>query len=74
MTEKRAALFSILLSVLLLIFSIIIIPVLIVFTDLLKKKIDVAFETFGRDDTVKLIAYFPLFGHFKVIFGTKRKK
>lgn len=74
MPEKRAILFSILISVLLHILSIILIPLLIVISELLKGKLDAAFDTYGRDDTVKLIAYFPLFGHFKVIFQTKRRK
>ncbi|NVM52293.1 MAG: hypothetical protein HWN66_01235 [Candidatus Helarchaeota archaeon] len=74
MSKKRATLFSILLALLLHILSIILIPVLIVFSALLRIKIDQAYETYGLDDTVKLIAYFPLFGHIKVIFGTKKRK
>jgi hypothetical protein len=74
MTQKRVTLFALLLSLLLYSLSILLIPILIAFSNLLKAKLDRAYEIYGRDDTVKLVAYFPLFGHFKIIFQTAKRR
>ncbi|TFG04322.1 MAG: hypothetical protein EU536_04870 [Promethearchaeota archaeon] len=66
--------FARLISVALHIFSVIIIPLIIGFSFFLQRKIDQAFERYGRDETIKLINIMGIFGLLTILFSPKRKK
>ncbi|NVM30176.1 MAG: hypothetical protein HWN65_15135 [Candidatus Helarchaeota archaeon] len=61
-------------SIALLVFSIIICPMLISISFFMRKKIDQAFKTYGRDETFKLINIMGVFGVITILLNPPKKK
>ncbi len=74
MAKNRATLFRRIVSILLYGFSIVIIPVLIGFSYLLREKIEVAYKEHGQNETIKLINMWGLFGLLSIVFRRRNKK
>jgi len=55
-------------------FSIIILPALMAFSYLLNRKIEQAFDKFGRDETIKLINIMGVFGLLTILLEPRRKQ
>ena len=74
MTRKRETRFARILSLTIVGFSIIILPALIAFSFFLRDRIEHAFETYGRDETFKLINIWGVFGLVRILFKPRRRK
>jgi len=74
MRKFNEILFVRIISLTLYAFSIIILPALIAFSYLLNRKIESAFDKFGRDETIKLINIMGVFGLLTILLEPIRKK
>lgn len=74
MTENRRIYFIRIVSTTLIVFSIIIFPLLISFSFFLKKRIERAFKTYGRDETFKLINIMGVFGLLTILFTHQKRQ
>ena len=73
MTKNSEIYFIRIISVTLYAFAFVIIPALMGFSFLLRRKIDEAFEKYGRDETIKLINIMGVFGLVRILFSRKSK-
>jgi len=74
MAKKGEILFSRIITVTLYIASIVIFPALFAFSYFLKDKIEEAYNQYGREDTIKLITMWGIFGLLIVILSRKDKE
>jgi len=74
MVRKREILISRIITITLYSLSIIIFPALIAFSYFLKDKIELAYTQYGREDTIKLITMWGIFGLLIVILNPRRRK
>jgi len=74
MVKRREILISRMITLTLYLLSIIIFPALIAFSYFLKDKIELAYSQYGREDTIKLITMWGIFGLLIVVLNTRKRK